>query len=70
LKSLSKSWPRNVNSVKVPKGKYFALGDHRSVSNDGRYWGFVPKDKVLGVAKTFFWETNKTKRDNVNSLAY
>ncbi|GAY72481.1 signal peptidase I [Lentilactobacillus kosonis] len=37
------------------------MGDHRSVSNDGRYWGFVPKNKVLGVAKTFFWETNKNK---------
>ena len=70
LKSLSKSWPKNTNSVKVPKGEYFALGDHRSVSNDGRYWGFVPKNKVLGVAKTFFWETNKTKRNNVNNLAY
>ncbi len=70
LQSLSKSWSRNTNSVKVPKGDYFVLGDHRSVSNDGRYWGFVPKKKITGVAKTFFWSTDKTKRNNVNKLGY
>ncbi|EHO53463.1 signal peptidase I [Lentilactobacillus kisonensis] len=70
IKSLSKSWPKNTHATKVPKGEYFVLGDHRSVSNDGRYWGFVPKKKIIGVAKTYFWETNKTKRTNVNRLGY
>ncbi len=70
LKTLSKSWDKNTHATKVPKGEYFVLGDHRSVSNDGRYWGFVPKKKIVGVAKTLFWETNKTKRTNVNSLGY
>ncbi|MDM7515379.1 signal peptidase I [Lentilactobacillus sp. TOM.63] len=70
LKTLSKSWDKNTHATKVPKGEYFVLGDHRSVSNDGRYWGFVPKKKIVGVAKTLFWETNKTKRTNVNNLGY
>ncbi|WP_172187845.1 signal peptidase I [Lentilactobacillus kribbianus] len=70
LKSLSARWQKNNGATKVPKGQYFVMGDHRSVSNDGRYWGFVPKDKVIGVAKVPFWETNKTKRNNVNNLAY
>lgn len=42
---------------KVPAGKYFVLGDNRSVSNDSRYYGFVPKKKILGVVKVPFWDS-------------
>nr|WP_290034031.1 signal peptidase I [Ligilactobacillus cholophilus] len=45
-------------SFKVPKDSYFVLGDNRSNSNDSRYYGFVPKDKVIGVAKAPFWSKN------------
>lgn len=39
----------------VPKGKYFVLGDNRATSNDSRYYGFVPTNKILGTVKTGFW---------------
>ncbi|WP_373702687.1 signal peptidase I, partial [Weissella soli] len=58
-------WQKNENTIVVPKGKYFVLGDHRSVSNDSRYWGFVDKSKVMGVVKAGFW-TNKTQQININ----
>jgi len=61
-------WPHQT--IKVPKRSYFVLGDHRSISNDSRYWGFVPVKKVLGVVKVPFWDTNATKRHNVNALDY
>ncbi|MDO4903074.1 MAG: signal peptidase I [Limosilactobacillus sp.] len=69
LKSISvqNGWLKNNSTTKVAKGEYFVLGDHRSVSNDGRYWGFVPKSKIDGVVKVPSWTTNKTMRDNVNS---
>src|SRR5260370_16911282 len=28
--------------------QYFLLGDNRDQSSDSRYWGFVPRDNVLG----------------------
>ena len=70
LQSLSKGWANNSGATVVPRGEYFVLGDHRSVSNDGRYWGFVYKSKVVGVAKTFPWGTTAARRHNVNDLGY
>lgn len=68
LKSVSvqNSWLKHSGTSRVPKGEYFVLGDHRSVSNDGRYWGFVPKSKIDGVVKVPSWASNKTTRQNVN----
>ncbi|MFT9050275.1 signal peptidase I [Liquorilactobacillus nagelii] len=41
----------------VPKNSYFVLGDNRKVSNDSRYYGFVPKSKIDGVVKVPFWNS-------------
>ena len=68
LKSISvqNSWLKHNGATKVPQGEYFVLGDHRSVSNEGRYWGFVPKSKIDGVVKVPSWAGTKTARQNVN----
>ncbi|WP_267201126.1 signal peptidase I [Limosilactobacillus kribbianus] len=68
LKSISvqNSWLKHNGATKVPAGEYFVLGDHRSVSNDGRYWGFVPKNKIDGVVKVPSWTGTKVARQNVN----
>jgi len=42
----------------VPRQRYFVLGDNRTVSNDSRYYGYVPAKKVQGVAKALFWARN------------
>jgi signal peptidase I len=36
--------------VKVPEDRYLVLGDNRGNSRDGRYFGFVKREAILGRA--------------------
>lgn len=64
--SQENSWVLHNGAYKVPKGEYFVLGDHRSVSNDSRYWGFVPKSKIVSVVKVGFWNRTQPAKNNIN----
>jgi signal peptidase I len=39
----------------VPPGHYFAMGDHRGVSLDSRYWGFIPQANIIGSPMFIYW---------------
>ena len=42
-------------SAQVPPGHVLVLGDNRPNSQDGRFWGFLPIDQVIGRAWLRFW---------------
>lgn len=69
LKTLSATdlWQKkDQHHTKVPAGEYFVMGDHRSVSNDGRYFGFVDAKHVTGKVIVPFWNSDKNAKKSVN----
>jgi signal peptidase I len=45
----------NFGPVTVPPNEYLVLGDNRNNSYDSHYWGFVPREKIIGKAVLRFW---------------
>ena len=39
----------------VPEGHYLMLGDNSGNSKDGRYYGFVPNEHIVGRVASIFW---------------
>ncbi len=47
-----------TNTYILKKDYYFMMGDNRDDSLDSRYWGFVPRDKIVGQAFMIYWSWN------------
>ncbi len=46
--------------IVVPPGNYFAMGDNRDASWDSRYWGFVPRENIIGKPLIIYWSYEST----------
>jgi signal peptidase I len=47
----------------VPEGSYFVLGDNRDESSDSRYWGFVPRENIIGRPLLIYWSLRSIDED-------
>ena len=47
----------------VPQGSYFVMGDNRDDSQDSRYWGFVPRENIVGRPLVIYWSVRDWDRD-------
>ncbi len=46
--------------VIVPENSFFAMGDNRDSSLDSRYWGFVPRENIIGKPLIIYWSYETT----------
>ena len=62
--NVSPDWQLQMRShiegddIVVPPDSYFGMGDNRDVSLDSRYWGFIPKENVIGRPMFVYWSFN------------
>lgn len=49
--------------IVVPPDCYFAMGDNRDNSADSRYWGFVPRDNIMGKPLLIYWSYRASTDD-------
>jgi signal peptidase I len=46
-------------TITVPKGDYYMMGDNRAFSDDSRYWGPVPQRWIIGTAFVTYWPPDR-----------
>jgi signal peptidase I len=58
--------------IVVPPNRYFAMGDNRDNSSDSRYWGFVPRENIIGKPLLIYWSyrasTEELTGDSADSM--
>ena len=50
-------------TVQVPARNYYAMGDNSPHSQDSRYWGFVPRENIIGRPLLIYWSASNLNND-------
>lgn len=49
------------DSYRIEKDYYFVMGDNRDNSIDSRFWGYVPRDLIIGKAIMVYWSWDQRR---------
>jgi signal peptidase I len=52
----------------IPIGNYFVMGDNRNDSEDSRYWGFVPREAIVGKPMLIYFSLQQHDTDDASTL--
>ena len=53
---------RSFGPIRIPAGRYFMMGDNRDNSFDSRFWGTVPRQRILGRATAVALSFNRADK--------
>jgi signal peptidase I len=73
--NVSVGWAKRLRSLVedgeliVPRGQYFVLGDNRDQSLDSRYWGFVPRENIVGRPLFIYFSLTQADDDDDEEVA-
>ena len=53
---------QNADPQPIPAGYYLFMGDNRNGSSDGRTWGLVPRDSIIGKCEFIWFPLSRLKK--------
>ncbi len=61
VKTYGGAFLKDGDTITVPPGEYFVMGDNRMYSSDSREWGFVPRNNLIGYSSFVYWPITDAK---------